>query len=189
MDRQRVLEVAARVRAAAELLAERKKRRADLGGMCAIVSAALVRALWQAGIASELVEGHYRAIVRDRVPGGFGCWHRYPVGHCWVHVGGFVLDLTATQFGEALPPVFMTSCLVTAAKGCYVGRRAGDVALEVLEKGWPRRMRPGVYAGERWWELPRARAQRGQGEGGRGREGLRPIRRGKSALRASQAAP
>jgi hypothetical protein len=57
----------------------------DLCGMCAIASYALEQVLFDHGYESEFI----LAILDDP----------RPCSHCWVEIDGWIIDITATQFG------------------------------------------------------------------------------------------
>lgn len=72
----------------------------SLGGLCGVASDLLVRELRVHGIDSTLVFGEF--LFSDRCHGG---------AHCWVECDGYAIDITATQFGEQFPPVWITSVI------------------------------------------------------------------------------
>jgi hypothetical protein len=94
-----IVKVAKTVRQQCEITAENLKLEdydfygysKHLDCMCAIASTALVEALRQHGIRSSVVTGTYN----DN-------------SHCWVEAGNLRIDLTATQFKEQLPQVYIT---------------------------------------------------------------------------------
>ena len=75
----RVLHIAKRTRAWAEALARRHGFPPDLCGLCATASAQLMLALRAKG---------YDAVFHENY------------GHCFVVLNGYIIDITATQFGK-----------------------------------------------------------------------------------------
>jgi len=61
----------------------------ELGGMCATASFALRKYLKKKGIEVEVISGDYK--LRDQ-------WFDREC-HCWVEYRGYIIDITATQFG------------------------------------------------------------------------------------------
>lgn len=91
---QRIV-IARKVRKAVEYLLEEgilEQCEDGLGGLCAITSAALVRAFKKNGYYAVVVYGQY-------ADNDSAC-------HCWVLSEGLNWDLTATQFDENLPDVY-----------------------------------------------------------------------------------
>lgn len=67
----------------------------DLRGACGIASWVLWRALRRGGVDAHLVVGFY--------------YDEFSIDHAWVRVGDTIVDVTATQFDDALPEVVVTS--------------------------------------------------------------------------------
>lgn len=92
----------------------------DLCGACAIASYTLWRALRAIGRQARLVA----------VEGGFSA-------HCWVELSGYVVDITATQFGGPKIAIFRVGDVPDWADDAYEhGQRlVNDAAVEDIE-GW-----------------------------------------------------
>lgn len=90
---QEVIDLAHKVRVAVEELANGLEPswmivKEDLAGMCAVASRALCTVLRNHGYKAKFVLAQYC----------FG-------SHCWVELDGWIIDITATQFGSNYPPV------------------------------------------------------------------------------------
>lgn len=109
-----------------------------LGGLCAVASDVLIRAFAARGIEATLVHGKFHC--NGWKDGGW---------HCWVECNGYVVDITASQFGAQFPPVFITSSLSLTAsreyRGTYLALARGEAAYaHVMQDNWPTDARPGA---------------------------------------------
>jgi hypothetical protein len=87
------------------VVAPRSWQDTTLEGACGFASYALVRALKLQGRAATFVRGWYGCGC-----GGEDCYSRdAPIGHCWVEVNGTIVDITARQFHDTAPDVFIPS--------------------------------------------------------------------------------
>ena len=112
-----------------------------LGGLCGVASDLLVRELRAHGISSTLVFGEF--LFSDR---------RYGGSHCWVECDGYIIDITATQFGEQFPPMWITS--VINGNG-HRWRRiywplamGGSAYSHITQDTWPTDAKPGAL--DKW---------------------------------------
>lgn len=91
--RQRLLEIAGRVRQACILFRKEMQFGPKLAGMCGIASFALKQALIHHNIEANVKWGHFYGDRKKFCPTfGFG-W-----GHCWVDTENYLIDITASQF-------------------------------------------------------------------------------------------
>jgi hypothetical protein len=93
----------------------------DLGGWCAIASAHLHDQLVERGFSSRIA---------------------YNSHHCFVIVGGHIVDITATQFGERYKKIHVQPLnrKVVRPERWYIGRTFGSVKglRNYMEReGWP----------------------------------------------------
>lgn len=110
-----------------------------LGGLCAVASDLLIRTLQARGITSKLVCGNL--LFNDRREGG---------SHCWVECGGYIVDVTATQFGAQFPEVFILS-VQNSRHQIYWPLLFGDEAYaHVMMSDWPAEQQPGAL--DAWLE-------------------------------------
>jgi glycerophosphoryl diester phosphodiesterase len=119
MDSQALkLKIAKHIRKRAEKLAEKLDdvQVSDLMGMCAIASSALEEAFNKHGFLAEIKHGTFEGNE-----------------HCWVECEDEIWDITATQFNDCFPKVYVTSL--------------PDIRYEITEdnndfKWWPKGQQP-----------------------------------------------
>lgn len=102
----------------------------DLCCACAVASEALARFLRREGFDARFVEGQYVPWDLDG-----------DTNHCWVEVGKWIVDITATQFATGryrLPEVY----IVPVGHKDFRSKRRGQYALRIVRKIWPRDQRP-----------------------------------------------
>jgi hypothetical protein len=87
-------EIASKIRANAV----KKYKKTTLEDYCAICSMALLTAFQKAGFSAKLVFGKFQTPDRD-----IKLYY-----HVWVESDGEIYDITATQFGQDYPPVYVT---------------------------------------------------------------------------------
>ena len=91
----------------------------DLMGKCAIASFRLQRALHEAGFQADFVLGSF--IDSD---------------HCWVSCSGWIVDITATQFGP------FNRVYITEYDARFIPRKLNEPALKEIAEFWPPSQKP-----------------------------------------------
>lgn len=86
----------------------------DLCGACALASFTLTRALQLQGEEADFVEGYYSGEC-----------------HCWVVWKGRIVDITATQFDESLPKIYIAKNDISYEQDHY-----GVEAIKYVKKYW-----------------------------------------------------
>jgi len=100
----------------------------DLGGLCAIASYTLRRELYKKSIDTKLIEGKWFKGPTDK----------WGWGHCWLEWNGYIIDITATQFGVA------RKVCINRDRGKHYGKRT-----PLRFKEWPDEQRPSDELAER----------------------------------------
>ena len=93
----------------------------DLSGWCGVASAFLSYRLWNYKFKTVFVVGKY--VINSR-----------PTHHCWVEYRNNIIDITATQFHDAGPKVWIPN--EEEAKKFQPFKKGND-AVEMLIKTWP----------------------------------------------------
>ena len=75
-----------------ERLAAIEGGQSDLTGYCGVAARYIELEANKQDIPVEFVAGYFNGYVRPIDQYGFAC------GHCWVEYGGYIVDITATQF-------------------------------------------------------------------------------------------
>ena len=131
---KQLLKVALKARKVAERYqkANASEFSSDLCGLCGVASKVLVDLLKDAGFAPRLVVGRFQG------DSNFGSKGAQRVNHSWVEVQGFVVDVTATQFGIKTPVLITPS---KAPRSQYNAHFKGSDAQRNL-KLWPKLQNP-----------------------------------------------
>ena len=88
----RLLPIAKVARWRLERLAAIEGGQSDLTGYCGVAARYIELEANKQDIPVEFVAGYFNGYVRPIDQYGFAC------GHCWVEYGGYIVDITATQF-------------------------------------------------------------------------------------------
>lgn len=108
----------------------------DLCCACAIASEALTRYLKLQEYHAKFVEGMYKL---DLMYNDSEFELEHDTNHCWVEVEDkYIVDITASQFNEKIPKVYVTSI----GNIDYHPIRRGRKALEYTKKYWPNEQKP-----------------------------------------------
>lgn len=122
MDLNQIIGVATRVRKQFEEIGKRECFLPELNGLCARASLVLRDELLKVGTPARLIIGSFD-----------------DAQHCWVQVHDLVIDVTATQFSRAIPPVYIVDY---EADRRYQSWAEDDDAVEIIGESWPARQQP-----------------------------------------------